>query len=247
MPWKYSGNKRSMLKHLPAPPAGTETIVEPFAGSMAYSLGYRPRQVILAEGNEDVRELWNWVVSPFGCSVQQLTDLEAAKPTEKVDIRTIGLIKPAETLMRLSISGVYTGQLSSYIAYPQHKFDLTRVKESLPYLQNSVDKLVRSDFRDTVDEKGLFFIDPPYLGTKGNYIDKTAKKDRTKGFTVQELSEFVTKVRDAGNPVLFTYGDDAPEKFPEFNWTLAKIKKVPKIRTGGVVERREWYYCSWLD
>lgn len=236
MPWRYSGSKKRLLKFLPGPPLGTKRIVEPFAGSAAYGLHYRPRELVLAEANTDVRGLWEWVCGE--ATVQDLTDLEAKKPTEKVDARSLGLPKPQETLIRLMISGAYVGQLSSTVLYPQHSLDLSGIKSMLPYLQTAVQKPVLKDFREAASETGFFFIDPPYIGTEGNYIDKSSKKNLTGGISAAELTDFITKLKQ---PVLFTYGDDAPETFPAFDWTLAVIRKVPILRGGGTRERREWY------
>ena len=236
MPWRYSGSKKRLLKFLPSPPLGTKTIIEPFAGSAAYGLHYKPSQLVLAEANTDVRELWNWVATT--ATAKDLTELEAKKPTEKVDIRTLGLSKPQETLMRLSISGAYVGQLSSFIAYPQHSFDLSVLREVLPYLQRSVQRPVLDDYTKTARTNGFYFVDPPYLKTQGNYIDKSAKEDMTGGVTADAIKGFLASLK---GPWLFTYGEGAPEVFPEFQWHLAVIRKVPILRGGGTRDRREWY------
>lgn len=234
MPWRYSGSKKRLLKYLPGPPLGTTTIVEPFAGSAAYGLHYQPKSLVLAEANTDVRELWEWVATT--ATEEDLRELEAKKPTEKIDIRTLGLPKPQETLMRLSISGAYVGQLSSFIAYPQHSFDLSGIAEVLSYVRRSV--TIASDFRDTEGIKGLYFVDPPYLGTQGNYHDKSKKHDMTGDVSADELKSFIGKLQ---SPVLFTYGEGAPELFPDFDWKLAVLRKVPVLRGGGTRDRREWY------
>lgn len=102
---------------------------------------------------------------------------------------------------------------------------------------------VLKDFRDTKrydDGKTLFFVDPPYLGTQGNYIDKTAGIDRTSSISAADIEDFVLGLK---SPVLMTYGDGAQETFANLDWKLATKRKVPLIRTGGTRERSEWY-CS---
>lgn len=54
MPWRYSGSKKRLLKYLPAPPLGTATIVEPFAGSAAYGMHYKPIELVESKKNEPV-------------------------------------------------------------------------------------------------------------------------------------------------------------------------------------------------
>jgi site-specific DNA-adenine methylase len=236
MPFKYSGNKRRMLKYLPAPPHGM-MIVEPFAGSAAYSMAHSQfgRKIQLAEANEDVRVLWEWLRTE--ATEERLIELEKMRPKEKVQVATLKLPKPEETLMRLTCSGVYTGQLSSTILYSQHSVDFSNIRRLLPVIRNQVLPLLK-DYRETVTLDGFMFLDPPYLGTQGNYKDKTNKIDQTIGLSDLEIRDFVLSLKQ---PYIFTYGDDAPEVFPDFDWQLAMIKKVPRIRTGGVIERREWF------
>lgn len=234
MPWRYSGSKKRLIKYLPAPPLRTATIVEPFAGSAAYGMHYKPESLVLAEANTDVRELWEWLATT--ATEEELKELEAKKPTEKVDIRSLELPKPQETLMRLSISGAYVGQLSSFIAYPQHSFNLSGVAEALHYIRRSV--RIAADFRETAGLNALYFIDPPYLGTQGNYHDKSKKHDMTGDVSAEDLKAFISGIK---SPVLFTYGEGAPELFPEFDWKLAVMRKVPVLRGGGTRDRREWY------
>ncbi len=47
MPWRYSASKKRLIKYLPAPPLRTATIVEPFAGSAAYGMHYKPESLVL--------------------------------------------------------------------------------------------------------------------------------------------------------------------------------------------------------
>ena len=239
MPFRYSGSKRRLLKYLPSPPAGTHTIVEPYAGSAAYGLAHAPAKLAIYDANQDVQALWRWLTTT--ATARELEELEAKKPSEKIDVRELKLDLPQQTLMRLSISGVYVGQLSSWVLYPQHSLKLDKVKAVLPYVQKSVQVLNTEDEIYPLDGDGaLFFIDPPYLGTKANYFDKGNKnKDLTKAFTIESLMEMIGRIK---SPIILTYGDGAPEIMPEFEWELATIRKVPVIRKKGVVlERSEWF------
>jgi len=238
--FRYSGSKARLIKHLPAPPVGTEAIVEPFAGSLAYGLNYRPDQLLACEANSDVRRLIEWLVNQ--ATEADLAALEAKKPADKVDVRSLGLGPEEQTLMRLMISGAYTGQLNSFLIYPQHSFDLQHLKEMLPYLQTSV-RLVGDDFAQGLDvqdmvDNAFYFIDPPYVGTSGGYQDKTAKKSLNEGVSADALTEFCHKLK---HPFLFTYGDGAQETYPAFEWHLACVRKVPILRGGGTRDRHEYF------
>lgn len=239
MLFRYSGSKRSILKHLPAPPQGTTHIIEPFAGSMAYAMHYKPLKVTGAEINEQVRGLWEWLRT--SATEERLSELERLKPTEKIDLRTLPLSEPELTLVRLTISGVYTGQLSSWIAYPQHSMNFKKIAEALPYLRSALQPMLTSFERTAATAEGdgvMVMIDPPYINTKANY--KSGGKDlgQVSNEFAKRIESFATPLRC---PVLFTYGEGAQELFPNFEWKLAVTKKVPLIRTGGVRERPEFY------
>lgn len=238
--FRYSGSKRRLLKHLPSP-GFRSTIIEPFAGSLAYSFHYRPPSIIAAEANPLVRGLWEWL--RVDATEQRLKDLERLKATVKVDARkwakNYGLSEPEMTLLRLQTSGVYVGQLSSWVLYPQHKLNLKPLIEALPYLQKSLRPML-ADFRQVLEERidrnSFAFVDPPYLGTEANY-----KGEGDHGSIVPAEVTAVVKSLAKRCPVLFTYGDGAQETFPDFVWKKAVTRKVPMIRTGGTRERTEWY------
>jgi len=238
--FRYSGSKKRMLKHLPAPPAGTLCIVEPFAGSAAYGLHHRPDSLVLAEANSDVRGLWTWLSTQ--ASEEDLREVERLRPSSKIDVRSLLLPKPQETLLRLMVSGAYVGQLSSWVLYPQHSLNLQGIVDALPYLRGAVQTPVLKDYRETASKDrragALFFVDPPYFGTEGNYHDKSLGTDMTRDVSVAAVTDFVCGLK---SPVLLTYGSGAPELFPDFDWTLGVIRKVPILRGGGTRDHPEWY------
>ena len=58
----YYGRKKQIAKHYPEP--SYDTIVEPFAGSAAYSLygNHWKRRVILVEKDDRVSQIWKWLI-----------------------------------------------------------------------------------------------------------------------------------------------------------------------------------------
>lgn len=226
--FRYSGSKSRLLKILPPP--DSDTIVEPFAGSAAYGAHYRPKRLVLAEKNPRLRALWNWLRSD--ATTDDLSDLERIQFEDKTDARALGLSLPQETLLRLTTSGAYVGQLSSWTLYRQHKVNFAPLREALPWLKSAVPE-VAADFRDVVSEPGFHFIDPPYLNTSANYVDPKEKCDAV---ALVEVLAYAAKVRG-----LLTYGDDAPDVMPSLEWTLGKTVLVPNLRRGGTKPRREHY------
>lgn len=59
----YYGRKKQIAKYYPLP--NYNIIVEPFAGSAAYSLysNYWNRDVILIEKDEKVVNIWEWLIN----------------------------------------------------------------------------------------------------------------------------------------------------------------------------------------
>jgi len=232
--FRYSGNKTRLLKYLPPPPSSVKTIVEPFAGSMAYAMFHRPVRIVAAEVNPCVRGLWEWLRTT--ATVEMLNKIERAKPTEKIDLRLLGLSEPETTLIRLQISGAYVGQLSSFIAYPQHSLKLDKLKEALPYIRQAVAPLAKdySEALLAIPDDAMVFVDPPYLDTKANY--KSKGKDHG-AIKPRALEKFILGLPC---PTIVTYGDGAAETFPRLPWQKVIDRKVPILRGGGTRLRTEY-------
>ncbi|MBF0103581.1 MAG: DNA adenine methylase, partial [Desulfobacterales bacterium] len=73
----YYGRKKQIIRHYPHP--NYDTIVEPFAGSAAYSLNGLnwQKKVILVEKDRQVYEIWKWLVKDATVdSIKQLPELK---------------------------------------------------------------------------------------------------------------------------------------------------------------------------
>lgn len=241
MPFRYSGSKKRFISKLPAPPKGTRRIVEPFAGSLAYSVHYKPKRAIGYEVNTDVAELWRWLREE--ATTERLLEFEdevRALP-DKYDLRELDTEPALRTLARLHTASVMVGQLSSWRHYAQHRVDFSGIADELSWIQSAVKLRERSFERSKKldgewrEKRTLFFIDPPYLGTSGNYKDKTSRANRDL-IDVSAVAKFCAKLRA---PAIFTYGDDAVEAFPMFEWQVFAERRVPNIRHGGSKLRRE--------
>jgi hypothetical protein len=193
---------------------------------------YKPVRIVAAEVNPYVRGLWEWLRS--SATVEMLSKIERAKPTEKIDLRLLGLSEPETTLIRLQISGAYVGQLSSFVAYTQHSLKLDKLKESLPYIRQALSPLSK-DFREVaIPDDAMAFVDPPYLGTQANYKGKGGDHGAA---DPRAIEDFVLGLRC---PTLVTYGDGAAETFPRLSWQKVIDRKVPILRGGGTRLRTEY-------
>lgn len=236
----YSGSKARVLNRLRPPP--TRIVAEPFGGSLAYSMNHEVDAIYAA----DTPEIINIYLAASTMMPWEFIDwqrrLEDTPLIHGEDIRGRDFPPWLEYLLRLSVCGVYVGQTTSYQVYGQYAHRAPVAVERLASFASQARKLVglRTDFRLLdhlhTNHEVTWFIDPPYLGTFGNYRRQTPT-------TVEEISSFVEACH---GPVCFTYGGDAPDVFPQFAWEMLQERKVPKIRTGGVGIRREYVtYLNW--
>lgn len=88
--FSYFGSKYKLAKHYGAP--RHDTVIEPFAGSAAYSLYWEPKKVILVDKNPVIVSIWNYLIT---ATEQQIMAL----PTDFDKISDMGLEYGAENLI----------------------------------------------------------------------------------------------------------------------------------------------------
>jgi site-specific DNA-adenine methylase len=241
--FRYSGNKSRLLQFYRKPPSSIKRVVEPYLGSGSFMISCDV-QGLGYELNGDLVAMWNWLK---GCTSGDLVDLDkqvrALKGTEeKPDVRKLGLPLGPQTYVRINITGVMVGQLTCWKIYPQHNLPLENTLACLPRLKDI--EVVHGSANEYKHTDGdLLFIDPPYLGTYGGYEEKSKSKGHDASYDPKGTLELLNSTN---NPVIFTYGTNAPSIFPNFVWEKVKTIKVPNFRRGGTVDRVEWVsYINW--
>jgi site-specific DNA-adenine methylase len=242
-PFKYSGCKTKLLSLYRRPPQGTLRIVEPYLGTGAYGLSTE-LPCLGYETSTEVVSLWKWLQSTTQTELHELEFLlaEARSKEEKPDIREFKLDLGRQTYLRLNVASVITGQLKSWKAYPKHKLP---IRDTIACLERMKDfEVVHATANNYVHRDGdMLFVDPPYVGTDGGYISNESKQDHGFLYRPQDTIRLISSTK---NPVIFTYGNGAPDVFPEYEWAPVKKMKVPNIKKGGSVERTEWVsYINW--
>jgi site-specific DNA-adenine methylase len=241
--FRYSGNKSSLLKFYKSPPPKTRRVVEPYLGSGSFlltcdlpGLGY--------ETNGDLVAMWNWLKC---CTKEDLIELDKQFKTlksteEKPDVRNLNLDVGPQTYVRINATSVMVGQLTSWKIYPQNNLPIENTINCLHRLKDI--EVIHSSANDYVHSDGdLLFIDPPYVGTYGGYFEKSKKKSNEKNYDPNSTKDLINST---SNPIIFTYGTNAPQLFPEYKWEMVKTIKVPNFRKGGTVDRIEWVsYINW--
>lgn len=228
-----------MLDYLPVPPPETKRIIEPFLGSGSYTLSYG-FEGLGVDADPNVISLWEFLQKT---SPEELRSLDTWWEERKLlqppaDLPEIEgkFGKGASLYFKINVCGIYVGQWSSNLPYPKFSLPTEKTIDALEHARKVEVRLgdwksVREDLR----EGDVVFLDPPYFGTSGNY----------KGEGSFDPSDIAREILSWGVPVLFTYGDGAPELFPDLPWELLLKRKAPRIRGGGTVERNE--YASRLN
>ena len=243
--FRYSGNKSKLLQFYRKPTSSVKRVVEPYLGSGSYiiscdvpGLGY--------ELNGDLVAMWNWLKC---CTPSDLIELDkqvrALKETEeKPDVRKLGLPLGMQTYVRINITGVMVGQLTCWKIYPQHNLPLENTLACLQRLKE-IDVIHGTANHYVHSDGDLLFVDPPYVGTTGGYEEKSKKKSHDITYDPNKTLELI---KSTNNPIIFTYGTNAPQLFPEYKWEMVKTIKVPNFRKGGTVDRIEWVsYINWKE
>lgn len=237
--FRYSGNKGRMVRVLPPPPPGTKRLVEPFLGSGAYSLSWMSQDQNLTalgiDADPRVILLWKFLQSTTPEFLQELHDWweenKKESPVPRVeDVRAL-FGEGASLYFKINVCGVYTGQWSASQGYPQFSLPTPKTLDALALVNRM--EVMGGDWRgakELLRPGDAVLLDPPYLGTRGNYLQETS-------FDPAGIAEEVSSWEV---PVLITYGTGAPEIFPGLPWELVQIRKVPNIRRGGTVPREEW-------
>lgn len=155
--FKWFGSK--WLSSKLYPPPEHDVIFEPFAGSAGYSLRHHEKRVVIWEENEQVRNLWEWLIH---CATSTcVLEIPIGVP-EGTDIRHLGLTNGQQLLLKhwqrtnnvgncWTVSpwgnkpGQWTPSTRSRVAEEIHAVKHWKIARILPNVS------------------GTYFLDPPYI------------------------------------------------------------------------------------
>lgn len=164
----YYGRKKQIVKYYPLP--NYDVIVEPFAGSAAYSLndGNWRKQVILIEKDEKVADIWKWLINE-------------ATPEKVLGLRNLKVGDKTSEFLHIIHS-------ASKMAFKYRTIKVTPVLErnweiSKRYIAENLFKIkhwkiICGDYTEAPNIEATWFIDPPYKGSPGTgYHHDSSKID----------------------------------------------------------------------
>ena len=152
----YFGRKGRLARFYPPP--RYPLVVEPFAGSAAYSLHWKPEAAHLVDIDEDTVALWERL-----CAMSKAEIMAAPGPV-------IGeMTSDPWHLAAMASSGGYAGVSRKVSPWAHNNFENHRARH---YAAANVTTARRytyqhGTYRDAPDVEACWFIDPPYQHVKG--------------------------------------------------------------------------------
>ena len=179
----YYGRKQKIFKHYPKPKY--DTIIEPFAGSAAYSMNYYSKNVILIEKDEKIASLWGYLISVEPSEILGLPILNKGESLndEKFDYLTTN---------QKSLIGFFLNPGSAQPKKSPGKFcawtEKNRIKLSVDVTKVKHWTIINGDYSSVENQEATWYIDPPYQGNGGQYY-----KHGNDGFDYDKLRNWINQ------------------------------------------------------
>lgn len=173
--FSYFGSKYRLAKHYPAPLAGVP-VVEPFAGSAAYSVYYDAPEVILYDANPVICGIWDYLIRASVRDISGLPDKiiehvdEASAPQEAKALIGFWLAKArgAPATRAGPWSKNFYSETNANVWGPAVK---ARIARQLPNIRAW--RVINAAYHTAPAIRATWFIDLPYVTTARNtYVFK---------------------------------------------------------------------------
>lgn len=161
--FKFFGSKYRLAKHYPAPETGL--IIEPFAGSAAYSVHHRRNvdRVVLIEKDKRVVDLWDRLLAMPSDAIEALPDPEIGSTS-------------TDLLVAFAAGRTTKDTPESFVVSPRMA---QRFRPMVNRIASVVDEcrhfeVIEGDYSTAPRIEATWFIDPPYQWQWGRW-------DRSRG------------------------------------------------------------------
>ena len=177
----YYGRKQKIVNKYPQPKHNT--IIEPFAGSAAYSMNYHFKDVILIEKDVKIASVWNYLINVEPSEILSLPILEKGQCLNNEEFSYLNDNQK-------NVIGLFLNPGSSVPKKSPGKFcawnEKNRIKLSEDVQKVRHWKVINDDYRSVENIEATWFIDPPYQGNGGQYY-----RHGNKDFDFDSLREWI--------------------------------------------------------
>ncbi len=161
--FSYYGSKYKCAKHYGAP--RFDTVIEPFAGSAAYSLFWEPKNVILIEKSTVISGIWQYLINAdprrilaLPTDFSHVDDVDWRDADEKALVGFwLGKGKTTPGKSRSKWGREYANAPDCKVWNEAVKRRLAAQVEKIRHWQ-----IIRGDYTIAADIEAHWFIDPPY-------------------------------------------------------------------------------------
>lgn len=204
----YYGRKKRIAHLYPAPIF--DRIIEPFAGSAAYSLhgNHWQKEVTLIDTNPIIIEIWNYLKNASSKDIQALPILEPGEKTTDFD----WLSRAEHNLIGLHINPGSSSPKTTCTKFSRWTSGKAYILESLHKIKHWT--ISHHGYEKSINQIATWFIDPPYQRAGiyyigGNELDFKALGDWCRSRQGQAIVceaegadwlpfTFLTKAKNAG-------------------------------------------------
>ncbi|HRK52788.1 MAG TPA: hypothetical protein PK185_02675 [Cyclobacteriaceae bacterium] len=161
----YYGRKKQIARYYPSP--NYDAIIEPFAGSAAYSLfgNNWKKRVILIEKDEKVAGIWDWLINQATIEeIKNLPDLKVGDKSSEFLHIVHAATKMAFHFKTIKVTPVL-----------ERNWEISRriFAENLHKVKHW--EIITGDYTLAPDIEATWFIDPPYKGEAGMGYKQSSK------------------------------------------------------------------------
>jgi len=166
--FSYYGAKWTAAKHL-GPPR-RNVVVEPFAGSAAYSVRWEPRVAHLFDVSEEIVTLWDWLINGSANDVERIPDaFDAIDDVMSLPVGPSLLVRFWIAKGRAEASGTLSPWYFRYrnandckVWGPAVKRRIVKQKPMIAHWT-----ITQASYMNAPDIEAHWHVDPPYSGAPG--------------------------------------------------------------------------------
>lgn len=195
--FSYFGSKYKLAKRYGSP--RYDTVIEPFAGSAAYSLFWEPKRVILVDKNPVITSMWKYLVSATEEEIlslpqdfESVNELDIPQGAKHLIGFWIGKGKASPGITKSKWGKQYADAIDCKVWNAAVR---KRIAAQLGKIRHW--EVIDGDYTQAPDIEAHWFIDPPYIAAGRRYPVRDVSYDALAEWS-QERKGFVQVCENEG-------------------------------------------------